>query len=299
MSVIQLKRGLSANFGAVSLLSGEAAFLTDTGKFYVGNGTENVLINPDIAPVSSAAVKLETARTLNVSGTEFVSTGAQFDGTANATIQLALAESGVVAGTYPKVTVNAKGIVTGGTSLTADDIPIITMSKISDAGTVAGLNTGIEAGNIPVLGADGKLNNAVLPALAIVETFVVADATAMVALEAQQGDIAIRNDVSKTFILSTNDPTVEANWLEMKSPTDVVTSVAGRTGAVVLTASDVGLENVTNESKATMFTNPEFTGIPVAPTATVDTNTNQIATTAYVKSQGYLTASSTIDGGTF
>ena len=39
-----------------------------------------------------------------------------------------------------------------------------------------------------------------------------------------------------------------------------VSSVAGRTGAVTLTATDVGLANVTNESKATMFTNPTFTG---------------------------------------
>lgn len=39
-----------------------------------------------------------------------------------------------------------------------------------------------------------------------------------------------------------------------------VTSVAGRTGVVTLTSSDVGLGNVTNESKATMFTNPTLTG---------------------------------------
>jgi hypothetical protein len=41
---------------------------------------------------------------------------------------------------------------------------------------------------------------------------------------------------------------------------DSVTSVNNRTGAITLTAEDVGLENVTNESKATMFTNPTFTG---------------------------------------
>lgn len=39
-----------------------------------------------------------------------------------------------------------------------------------------------------------------------------------------------------------------------------VSSVAGRTGAVTLTASDVGLGDVTNESKATMFTNSTLTG---------------------------------------
>lgn len=48
------------------------------------------------------------------------------------------------------------------------------------------------------------------------------------------------------------------------------------------TAANVGLGNVTNESKATMFTNPTFTGTPVAPTAAAGTNTTQIATTAFV-----------------
>jgi hypothetical protein len=49
---------------------------------------------------------------------------------------------------------------------------------------------------------------------------------------------------------------------------------------------------------------PSLTGIPTAPTAAVDTNTTQLATTAYVINQGYLksaTASSTylaLSGGT-
>jgi hypothetical protein len=49
------------------------------------------------------------------------------------------------------------------------------------------------------------------------------------------------------------------------------------------TATQVNLGNVTNESKATMFTSPTFTGTPLAPTATLGTNTTQLATTAFVK----------------
>lgn len=51
---------------------------------------------------------------------------------------------------------------------------------------------------------------------------------------------------------------------------------------VTVTKADVGLGNVTNESKATMFTSPAFTGAPTAPTAAGGTNTTQIATTAFV-----------------
>lgn len=45
------------------------------------------------------------------------------------------------------------------------------------------------------------------------------------------------------------------------------------------------------ETRASLAS-PAFTGTPTAPTATVGTNNTQIATTAFVKSQNYLTASS-------
>jgi adenosyl cobinamide kinase/adenosyl cobinamide phosphate guanylyltransferase len=49
-----------------------------------------------------------------------------------------------------------------------------------------------------------------------------------------------------------------------------------------VTKTQVGLGNVTDESKATMFTSPTLTGTPIAPTATAGTNNTQIATTAFV-----------------
>lgn len=49
-----------------------------------------------------------------------------------------------------------------------------------------------------------------------------------------------------------------------------------------VTASQIGLGNVTNENKTTMFTSPVFTGVPKAPIAPSGTNTDQIATTAFV-----------------
>ena len=55
------------------------------------------------------------------------------------------------------------------------------------------------------------------------------------------------------------------------------------TGTVTgVTASAVGLGNVTNESKGTMFTSPTFIGIPTATTAAVGDATTRIATTAFV-----------------
>jgi len=299
MSLIQIKRGLSTNLGALVLQPGELAVATDTGKLYVGNGSDKVLINPTIASNAASATVLETARLISITGSEFNVTAASFDGSANVNIGLALAASGVVAGTYVKVTVNSKGIVTAGADLEVADLPTIPSSKISGLGTVISLNTGILAGNVPVLDANGKLNTAVLPDLAIIETHVVADEAAMVALVAQQGDVAVRLDLEKTFILANNSPALAASWVQMLSPTDKILTVNGRVGNVVIVASDIGLENVTNESKATMFTNPTFTGTVTAPTVATSDDSTKVATTAFVKAQQYLVASSTIDGGTF
>lgn len=207
---------------------------------------------------------------------------------------LTLANSGVTPGIYPKVTVDTKGRVISGTTLSASDIPTLTLSKISDAGTVASKNVGTASGNVPVLDSNGKLDTSILPALALTNTNVVASQTAMLALTAEPGDLAVRTDLNKTFVLKTAGASTLANWQELLTPTDTVTSVAGKTGAVTLTSSDVGLGNVTNESKATMFTNPTFTGTVAMPTPTAGDNTTKGATTAFVQN-----AIAIIDGGTF
>lgn len=77
----------------------------------------------------------------------------------------------------------------------------------------------------------------------------------------------------------------------------LVTAVAGRSGAVVLTKTDVGLENaddtadtakpVSTAQQAALdlkanLASPPFTGVPTAPTAAPGTSTDQLATTAFV-----------------
>lgn len=99
-------------------------------------------------------------------------------------------------------------------------------------------NKGAANGYAP-LGSDSKINPAYLPAIAITDTSVVASQAAMLALTAQTGDIAIRSDVLKTFILKGADPTQLSNWEELLTPTGGVQSVNGRTGAVTLISGDI------------------------------------------------------------
>lgn len=75
------------------------------------------------------AARLKTSRKIALMGD---ATGeAQFDGSNNATINMALANSGVTAGSYGKVKVNAKGLVVEGQALEAADIPALDASKIT------------------------------------------------------------------------------------------------------------------------------------------------------------------------
>lgn len=161
--------------------------------------------------------------------------------------------------------------------------PKTKLEVVEGAGTAASKDTGTSAGQIPVLDSGGKLDSGLLPAIAINDTFVVASQSAMLALTAEIGDVAVRTDQNKSYILKTSGAATLANWQELLAPTSPVQSVSGKTGAVTLIASDVGLGNVTNESKTTMFTSPALTGTPTAPTATAGANTTQIATTAFVE----------------
>lgn len=243
------------DLGALTAVPSEYVKNTDYGTAETGGvvkstakGTDTVTIGADgtmtigkasEAAAADTATTLATGRTISVAG-DATGTSPVFDGSANVTIPLVLANSGVVAGTFTKVTVDAKGRVTEGVAnLTTADIPELTLAKISDAGTAAAKDFGTAEGNVPVLGAGGKLSEAVIPAIAITDTFVVDSQAAMLALGAQQGDVAVRTDVNKTFILKVAPATTLANWVELETPTDAVTSVNGLTGAVTLTTSEV------------------------------------------------------------
>lgn len=186
---------------------------------------------------SIVAQKLKTARAISLAGD--VTGVTTFDGSADATITAILVNTGANAGTFTKVTVNEKGLITKTELLTPDDIPALTLAKITDAGTAAARNIGVDVGNLVEVGANGKISDAVLPPLAITDTHAVADEAEMLALDAQRGDIAIRADENKSYILKQTPATDRTNWLELKSPDCKVHSVNGMVGDVVLSTTDV------------------------------------------------------------
>jgi len=84
--------------------------------------------------------------------------------------------------------------------------------------------------------------------------------------------------------------TIGQNLVKLTNPSavtflrvDATNTVTARSAANFKT--DLSLNNVTNESKATMFTSAALTSTPTAPTAAAGTNTTQIASTAFVNAE--------------
>jgi len=107
-------------------------------------------------------------------------------------------------------------------------------------------------GGIATLDGTGKLTPAQLPPLALAAFLgSVASQAAMLALSGNPGDWCVRSDLATLFILTAADESLLASWTEVDMPGAIVTSVAGRTGAIVLAKADVGLGNVDNTPDAT------------------------------------------------
>ena len=108
--------------------------------------------------------------------------------------------------------------------------------------------------------------------------------SALTAVQAASTDVLPVVDTSAT----TTKKISLADLAEFVAAASVITNL-------IPTDSDELPEGATNlyytTTRANLKANlagPTFTGVPNAPTAAVDTNTTQIATTAYVVAQGYL-----------
>jgi hypothetical protein len=89
---------------------------------------------------TGSAATLTTGRTIGMTG-DVTWTSGSFNGSANVTGTATLANSGVTAGTYTKVTVDAKGRVTSATTLAAGDVPTLNQNTTGSAATLTTART--------------------------------------------------------------------------------------------------------------------------------------------------------------
>ncbi len=99
------------------------------------------------------------------------------------------------------------------------------------------------------------------------------------------GILAVANGGTGTStpgLVAGTNVTITGTWpdqtISSTGGTGAVSSVFGRTGAVVATSGDYTVAEVTG---AAPLASPALTGVPTAPTAAAGTNTTQLATTAF------------------
>lgn len=114
------------------------------------------------------------------------------------------------------------------------------------------------------LDASGKINPNQLPSLAISETFVVESEALQLVLTAQTGDVVVRTDLSKSFILQGSDASVLADWQELLTPTSSVESVFGRLGVVEAQSGDYTTDQITETSGRVFLTPTQKTNFGTA-----------------------------------
>jgi hypothetical protein len=236
-------------------ISGTAITAADTGT------VTNAMLAGSIDNGKLATDPLARA---NHTGTQLAATVSDFDTQVrtNRLDQMA-APTGSVSANSQKIT----NLATATTSTDAINKDYVD-SKIGAANGIASLDAG------------GKVPASELPDIAISDTSVVVSEAAMLALTAEVGDIAVRTDVNKTFILKTAGASTLANWQELLTPTDAVTSVDGQTGVVDLSGNYVNVTGDTMSGALAMGTN-KITGMG-DPTSAQDAATKNYVDTASI-----------------
>lgn len=131
--------GAGGTATSVEAIGGSGAYLTlSTAQTVSGNKTFTGDVVVPTQATSDNSTKAATTAFVKaqnyLTGNQTISVTGDASGSGATSITLTLASVGT-AGTYTKVTTDAKGRVTAGTTLSASDIPTLTASKISDFDT--------------------------------------------------------------------------------------------------------------------------------------------------------------------
>lgn len=333
MAKIKFKRGLSSNVTSLALDQGEPAFCYDTGKLYIGNGSQNVLINPD-GGTATEANKLTTPRAISLGGD--ASGSVNFDGQQDVTITVVITDDshnhiianvdGLQSALDGKLAAALKGAINGLAELDAS-------GKVPAAQLPSYVDDVLEYANLaafPATGETGKIYVALdtnlpyrwggtvyvdlNPTLALGETSATAyrgdrgkiaydhSQTAHAPSDATKNDTDanLKNRANHTGTQLAN--TISDFAAAVRST--VLTGLSTATSTAVAAADSILVAIGKLQAQINLKANlasPTFTGTPAATTAAAGTNTTQIATTAFVQTalSDYIKTTDTIDGGTF
>jgi hypothetical protein len=113
------------------------------------------------------------------------------------------------------------------------------------------------------LNASGVIPSSQLPPIALTQTYVVGSQAAMLALPSVVGTVAVRTDLSETFILQSSPASTLGNWVMLEFPAAAVTSVNGYTGTVSLAFTDLSSHPTTLAGYGITNALPNTTVLPI------------------------------------
>ena len=182
--------------------------------------------------------------------------------TANAKVT---ANAAITAGTATKITYDAKGLVTGGASLTASDIPTIPSTKVSGLGTLA-TKSAVTSAEI----TDGTITNADISASAAIAQSKISGLTTALAGKANTADVP-----TKTSDLTNDSGFITAEELPdgYTLPVATADTLGGVKSGGDITVATSGAVTVSHAAKADTATNAtNATNADHADTATSATS---------------------------
>lgn len=155
--------------------------------------------------------------------------------------------TGPSAGTYTKVTVNADGLVTTGTTLAASDIPDISATYI--AVTQKGVANGVAS-----LDSDGKVPTSQLPSYVddVIDTYIVSGATPLSAgwLSLTDGGSALTPETGKIYVVLTDGQYKNKTYRWSGSTYVEISEAPGQA-----TESTAGIAAIATQAECTTGTN--------------------------------------------
>ena len=306
--IIKHKRGNLEGLASATTRAGELLVVTgSTGLGTIANGDSLVFVGIDGSTATPVNKILQGTSVPNLTGVAYNThvDGIPFFDTDDQKLYILNKGGNIEVKATPQT--GGSGLVSGSSQVvlqSADKTGFTGATSITTLGTIAtGVWNGTAIANanlandgITIDGADISLGGSVttLQLGSTSSTALAGDTTTISGGQAS----AITANTAKTGITSGQASAITANTakisynsaastklatIEEGAEVNVVDSVAGKTGTVTLVKGDVGLGNVDNESKSTMFSAAALTGNSTAVTQADNDNSTKIATTAYVQ----------------